>query len=38
MMQNEKRYLHPEIEVVELLQEGVLCASNEIVIEKEGEW
>ena len=31
-------YISPEIEVLELYQEGVLCGSNEFVLENEGEW
>jgi hypothetical protein len=31
-------YEMPEISVLEILSEGVLCDSNEIVGENEGEW
>ena len=31
-------YISPDIEILDLYQEGVLCASNEIVTEIEGEW
>lgn len=34
----DKRYETPEIEVLEINAEGVLCASNEILDENEGEW
>lgn len=34
----DKRYETPEIEVLEIDAEGVLCASNEILDENEGEW
>ena len=32
------RYISPEIEILDLCQEGVLCASNESVLENEGTW
>ena len=31
-------YVNPEIQVVEILPEGVCCASNEPVYEENGEW
>jgi hypothetical protein len=31
-------YSSPEIEILDVYQEGVLCVSNEIVLENEGEW
>ncbi len=31
-------YVSPEMEIYEILTEGVLCASNETVKENEGEW
>ena len=31
-------YASPEMEIYEILTEGVLCASNETVKENEGEW
>lgn len=34
----DKRYETPEIVVLEIDAEGVLCASNEILDENEGEW
>lgn len=34
----ENKYITPEIEVLEVYAEGVLCASNESLYENEGEW
>lgn len=34
----EKKYITPEIEVLEVYSEGVICGSNEILDENEGEW
>ena len=34
----EKQYQSPEVKVLELYSEGLLCASNEYVDENEGEW
>lgn len=31
-------YLAPEIEILDIRAEGVLCASTEILDEIEGEW
>lgn len=31
-------YVTPIVEVVETLPEGVICASNELVQENDGEW
>ena len=31
-------YLSPKVEILDLYQEGVLCASNEIILENDGEW
>ena len=31
-------YLSPKTEVLDICQEGVLCASNEIILENDGEW
>ena len=31
-------YISPEIEILDLCQEGVLCASNEVILENDGEW
>ncbi len=31
-------YESPELEVIELDHEGVLCGSNEIIDENEGVW
>ena len=37
MKQNEV-YLSPEIETIDFAYEGVLCGSNELHDESEGEW
>lgn len=34
----EKRYVIPEISVIEIYSEGVICGSNELLEENEGEW
>lgn len=34
----EKQYQTPEIEILEINAEGVLCGSNEFLDENEGEW
>lgn len=34
----EKKYITPEIEVLEVYSEGVICGSNEFLDENEGEW
>ena len=31
-------YVSPEMEILDLVSEGVLCASNELLEENEGEW
>ena len=31
-------YVSPEMEILNLVSEGVLCASNELLEENEGEW
>ena len=31
-------YISPEVEIHEIQAEGVLCASNEMLDEYEGEW
>lgn len=31
-------YVSPEVEILGLVSEGVLCASNELLEENEGEW
>lgn len=31
-------YITPEIQVLEILPEGVCCASTEHVLEENGEW
>jgi hypothetical protein len=37
-MSNYENYQSPLVEIFEILQEGVLCGSNEQVGENEGEW
>lgn len=32
------QYVHPEIIVMDFQLEGILCGSNEILDENEGEW
>ena len=32
------RYTSPEIEILDLYQEGLICVSNEIVLENDGTW
>ena len=34
----ENKYISPEVEVLDVYEEGVLCGSNEYVGENEGEW
>ena len=34
----EKEYISPEVEILDAVSEGVLCASNELLEETEGEW
>lgn len=34
----ENKYISPEVEVLDVYAEGVLCGSNEYVGENEGEW
>lgn len=34
----EKEYISPEVEILDVVSEGVLCASNELLEETEGEW
>jgi hypothetical protein len=31
-------YISPEMEILDLVSEGVFCASNELLEENEGEW
>lgn len=31
-------YFTPEIEILDIDHEGILCGSNEIIRENEGEW
>ena len=31
-------YVSPEIEILDIMSEGVLCESNELLEEYEGEW
>ena len=35
---NTEEYAAPEMTVLELLNEGLICSSNEKVEEIEGEW
>lgn len=37
-MESMQIYLSPKVEILDLYQEGVLCASNEIILENDGEW
>lgn len=34
----EEKYITPQIEILHILPEGIICGSNEIVDENEGEW
>ena len=34
----EKEYISPEVDILEIQSEGVLCGSNEVLDEYEGEW
>lgn len=34
----EKEYVSPRIETLDMASEGVLCSSNEMLEEIEGEW
>ena len=38
IMEPIRTYVKPEIQVVEILPEGISCASNEPVYEENGEW
>ena len=31
-------YISPEMEILDLVSEGLLCASNELLEENEGIW
>jgi len=31
-------YMSPEVSVIDILPEGVLCGSNEMLDQNEGEW
>lgn len=37
-MNTNEIYLTPVVEIIETMPEGVLCGSNELVGENEGEW
>lgn len=37
-MNNSNYYMTPKINVMEIDIEGVLCGSNEVVGDNEGEW
>lgn len=34
----QKGYISPEVEILDIMSEGVLCASNETLEENEGIW
>ena len=34
----KKDYISPEMEILDLVSEGVICGSNELLEENEGEW
>ncbi len=34
----ENKYISPAIEILHILPEGIICGSNEIIDENEGEW
>lgn len=34
----EREYVVPQIEVLQFQSEGLLCASNEMLGENDGEW
>ena len=34
----EKEYISPEMEILDIVSEGVICGSNELLEENEGEW
>ena len=34
----ESKYISPDMEILDIMSEGVLCASNELLEENEGEW
>lgn len=38
MMMELHLYLRPEIQVVEMVPEGIVCGSNEPIFEETGEW
>ena len=37
-MNTNEIYMTPVVEIIEIMPEGVLCGSNELVGENEGEW
>lgn len=38
VMNSNLNYYSPEIEVLDMMPEGVLCGSNEIIDENDGVW
>ena len=34
----ENKYVAPDMEILDIISEGLLCASNEQLEENEGEW
>lgn len=34
----EKEYISPEVEILDVVSEGVLCGSNETMDENDGIW
>ena len=34
----QQEYISPDMEILDLVSEGVLCASNETLEENEGIW
>jgi len=34
----KKDYISPEMEILDIVSEGVICGSNELLEENEGEW
>ena len=34
----KKDYISPEMDILDIVSEGVICGSNELLEENEGEW
>ena len=34
----ESKYISPDMEILDIMSEGELCSSNELLEEIEGEW